>query len=341
MKTLVQYLDAIDSVPFFVIPKGSHKGLDLNTLRPAPKETLYKKIRDSHKKFPVLDHTCVECKICGYRAKQLGMHIISHGMSVESYQSQYGDVVSQESKDRVKGENNPGYGHGGKFSAYSKNFVKYQDGSAGYSIDDVVRKSNKTKEENPERQPTRIEYYLSKGMTYEEARDALAARQATFSLATCVEKYGEEDGMKRWKERQLKWCETLGSKTLREQALINHKKTPFRQIVNEHGESEAIGGRFYIIEKRGLYKFGITIRTVERRYAGLGGYRVVLDVPFESIYTAFDIEYSMKRDPELDQYRIEPTDAIHGMGWTECLRADEETILAAFKKHSLLVEAKG
>ena len=52
---------------------------------------------------------------------------------------------------------------------------------------------------------TNIEYYLNKGMSMEDAKNALHDRQSTFSYKKCIEKYGKEKGEKRFKERTKKW----------------------------------------------------------------------------------------------------------------------------------------
>jgi len=49
------------------------------------------------------------------------------------------------------------------------------------------------------------EYWLLRGCSEEEAKMAIGRKQATFSLKKCIEKYGEEEGHKRWLDRQMKW----------------------------------------------------------------------------------------------------------------------------------------
>lgn len=71
----------------------------------------------------------------------------------------------------------------------------------------------------------RIEYYLQKGMTYEEACKARAERQHTFSLEKCQKKYGKQKGKEIWEARQQKWLNTLNSKSDEEINDINRKKT--------------------------------------------------------------------------------------------------------------------
>lgn len=60
--------------------------------------------------------------------------------------------------------------------------------------------------------PTQLKWYLDKGMTEEEAKKALSERQATFSFEKCLEKYGETEGEKIFKERQLKWQKSINDK---------------------------------------------------------------------------------------------------------------------------------
>lgn len=70
----------------------------------------------------------------------------------------------------------------------------------------------------------RIEYYLQKGMTYEEARKALSKRQNTFSLEKCQKKYGKQKGKEIWEARQQNWLNTLNSKSKEEIDDINRRK---------------------------------------------------------------------------------------------------------------------
>jgi hypothetical protein len=65
--------------------------------------------------------------------------------------------------------------------------------------------------------PSNIEYWVERGFNYQQAKLKVTERQTTFSLDICVQKYGEEDGLKRFNERQIKW-------------LTNYKKTNFSKI---------------------------------------------------------------------------------------------------------------
>jgi hypothetical protein len=59
------------------------------------------------------------------------------------------------------------------------------------------------------KQPTNIEYWLSSGFSIEEAKNKLSERQHTFSLEKCVSKYGKEQGLIVWRNRQEKWLQSL------------------------------------------------------------------------------------------------------------------------------------
>jgi len=55
---------------------------------------------------------------------------------------------------------------------------------------------------------TQIGYWINKGYSKGGAEEKIKERQKTFSLDKCVEKYGEEEGQKRWRERQEKWLKS-------------------------------------------------------------------------------------------------------------------------------------
>lgn len=100
-------------------------------------------------------------------------------------------------------------GHDGKLSPWSKDFVGYE-----HLSDEDKNKARRQKCYCSDREDfdeikvacnTTLEFYLNKGMSEDEAKLALRKRQTTFSLEKCIEKYGEVEGIKRFKERQEKW----------------------------------------------------------------------------------------------------------------------------------------
>jgi very-short-patch-repair endonuclease len=80
-------------------------------------------------------------------------------------------------------------------------------------MSEIHEKTFKKFKDNPEKykskNTTNIEYYVKKGHTEEESKKLLSKRQSTFSKDICIEKYGEEDGLVVWLDRQTKWQKTL------------------------------------------------------------------------------------------------------------------------------------
>jgi len=57
--------------------------------------------------------------------------------------------------------------------------------------------------------PSNLEYWLNKGYSLEEAKVKRSEKQSTFSKQKCIEKYGEDEGLKRFTDRQNKWLNSL------------------------------------------------------------------------------------------------------------------------------------
>ena len=160
------------------------------------------------------------CKICGFAVKELAQHLLAHDTNMKNYREEFGkDLPSkpQYYRDKMKGKNNPAYNHGGKFSPFSKKFIK------GDISKETFKKAHETIKKNGGYNST-IDYYLNKGYSEEEATKLLSERQSTFSLEKCIEKHGEEKGKKVWQKRQDKWQNNLKSKPIEEQRRINKLK---------------------------------------------------------------------------------------------------------------------
>ena len=94
----------------------------------------------------------------------------------------------------------------------------------GYSEEDakvVISKNQSSAAKNVDCEkrllPSNIEYWVEKGFNYAQSKKLVSEKQRTFSLEICIEKYGEENGLKRFNERQIKW-------------LTNYKKSNFSKI---------------------------------------------------------------------------------------------------------------
>jgi len=163
----------------------------------------------------------VTCQICKKEMKELTSHIFRrHGIKAEKYKSIFSghpirsDFLLKQQSERIKGNKNPAYQHGGKYSPFSINFIHGTE-----KIEETKRKAkeNKTKD----RDNTQIEYWLKKtNGNLDEAQKLLSQRQSTFSLKSCIEKYGKENGTQIWLDRQEKWHK-------------NYKKSNFSKISQE------------------------------------------------------------------------------------------------------------
>jgi hypothetical protein len=187
-----------------------------------------------YKKKELVPDDIVTCLVCHKIMKdKLSSHLIVHQLNKKSYMELFPEAICESPNylkflsEKMKGSKNIAYNHGGKFSPFSSKFIKYQD------LSDKEKQLKKDEKQNQRISTTKtnnnftttIQYYLKKGMTYEEAQKSLTARQKTFSLDNCIEKYGEEKGKKIWNARQTKWLHTLDKKSDEEKMRINRLKT--------------------------------------------------------------------------------------------------------------------
>lgn len=207
------------------------------------------KVARTHKAFPD-GSEYVECKECGFRAKQLIQHVEKvHGIKVEEYCKKYNctrhdlstDALHKQMSEGVlkansegrcgwqKGGKNPSKTEdvkNGRKSIFSKNYKGYDglsDEEKEKRIHEACQKNVKLMNENGNN-PLRVDYYIKRGYSEEESRKLLSERQHTFSLQTCIEKYGKEEGTKIFNARQEKWQNTLSSKPFEELERIKKAK---------------------------------------------------------------------------------------------------------------------
>lgn len=151
----------------------------------------------------------VECKICGFKASTLHSHLANtHHMTSQTYIEQYGAPLCSEdfieaARKRAKSPNNPWYKHEGKFSPFSEGSLNYSKEAKSNAIKNSMANPN-----NPYAN-TKVETYIKAGLSKEEAEIARSKRQATFSLKTCIEKYGEEKGKEIFEARQIAWQKSM------------------------------------------------------------------------------------------------------------------------------------
>ena len=126
-------------------------------------------------------------------------------MKDEKYKKMFSEMFS--------GENNPN--HKSKTteeerkyrSPFSKKFIGY----VGLKDEEISEKILKLNVEISKYRinTTSIDYWINKGYYAIEAKLKLRERQSTFSLEKCINKYGEEEGIKVFNERTNKWQKSL------------------------------------------------------------------------------------------------------------------------------------
>lgn len=105
-----------------------------------------------------------------------------------------------------------------------------------------ANKFSKARKENPERysdiQPTQLAYWLRLGYSEKEAKLKLKERQVTFSKELCIKKHGYEEGLRVWKERQIKWQNTLQSRPDIEE-IHKRRANGFKKLESIYGYERA------------------------------------------------------------------------------------------------------
>ena len=232
-----------------MICKGCGKQIVKTNPRKEFCSDICKKVYFSKLKYPD-NSEYVECKICGFRAKELLQHIRKvHKVELDDYCKQhnmtkYNLMTETEHKRKSestrksalegksgwqKGGKNPAHSEecrSGRRSPWSMNYKKYdgltdEEKKARIAAHDKMCKDKMNVNHN---NPLRLDYYTSRGYSKKEAKKLLKERQSTFSLAKCIEKYGEEEGRKIFDDRQVRWQKTLNDKPIEEIERINRAK---------------------------------------------------------------------------------------------------------------------
>lgn len=113
----------------------------------------------------------------------------------------------------------------------------------GYSEKESREKIHKIQSNNSKQVKNRvsaktIDYWLNKGYSEKEAKEKLSDSQRTFSKEKCIEKYGEIEGLKLWKERQDKWQTTLHKSENLHVGFSKVSQELFKEIDNNLGKND-------------------------------------------------------------------------------------------------------
>ena len=110
----------------------------------------------------------------------------------------------------------------------------------GYSEEEAIIKAKESKSNNDRSSKGKkivkvnnklsIDYWILRGYSEEEAKNNISKLQVTFSKDKCIEKHGYKKGIKIWENRQIKWQNTLLSKSSEEIEEINLKKAFYSNL---------------------------------------------------------------------------------------------------------------
>ena len=198
----------------------------------------------------------VTCRLCGEQCKRIyGRHLKhSHNnMTTKEYKEVFpgapiaslkdkkstsknsGQHMKQEKyrkmfSEKMKGDRNPMH-HSNTTSEFRKQQspfsaefykLRFPELSEEQIADRISELANSFTQDRL--LPSNKEYWMERGHSEEEAIVLVSETQRTFSKEICIEKYGEEEGLRVWLERQEKWHKS-------------YKKSNFSKISQEMYQS--------------------------------------------------------------------------------------------------------
>jgi very-short-patch-repair endonuclease len=244
----------------------------------------------------------ITCRICGEQCSRVyGAHLKKHGYTSDQYKKEFPGAPITALKDKkntsknsgkhmqtekyrkmfsqmFKGENNPMHSSNTteqfrkEQSPYSVEFYKkrFPDMNDQEIKDKITELANSFTEERL--LPSNKEYWMKKGYSEEEAIEKVTDRQTTFSKEICIEKYGEEEGIKVWLERQEKWKKTLVNQGNLTCGYSKISQELFDEIMKYYKDDELFGiyyatynKEYYISEKGNIfYQYDFTDLNVKK-----------------------------------------------------------------------------
>ena len=172
-------------------------------------------------------------------------------------------------------------------------------------------------------------------MTLEEAQLALSERQGVCSPAKFIERYGEEEGLKRQLEWRKKWKDTNDAKSDQEKLEINRSKRALTNFTYRDYFDEDQEAHLYFVKLRCLlsgttfYKIGATTKehTIDR--FNYDKYDIeVLDVLAES--PRYKVRYIGEKEGKIHSILKNKFGNFNlGRtfdGWTECYALSENQV---------------
>lgn len=133
----------------------------------------------------------VECAICGLRSRDLVSHVTRiHKIKGADYKERFESPLvskglSKFKSEKILGENNPGFQHGGKFSPWSKKSEFYSEESKNKAV------QNRTS-------ITQLDWWIERGFTEEDYRNFQSTRLENKTI---------EEKLEIRRSKQLTWFE--------------------------------------------------------------------------------------------------------------------------------------
>jgi len=111
-------------------------------------------------------------------------------------------------------------------------------------FNDIHQKTWYKRRNNPELyqdvNTTQIGYWMKKGLSEDDAKEKIKERQRTFTLKSCIDKYGDDEGLKIFNNRQEKWSAKVENL---------YKQGKFTRFTKEHYSSGEIELFDYLSDK--------------------------------------------------------------------------------------------
>lgn len=114
-----------------------------------------------------------------------------------------------------------------------------------YGNEEGVKKFKKLKKSQGLNSKRRVEYWINKGYSREEAEEKVSESQSTFSLKKCIEKYGEEEGKRIFTDRQNRWQDSLTNNGNLKRGFSKISQDLFYTLLNYYDNNEKKDIKFW------------------------------------------------------------------------------------------------
>ncbi len=195
------------------------------------------KLAKKNQRLENQDH--FECPVCHQKMRQMSAkHARMHGYTTakEMQVALNMPMITCESMRAAnRGENNPSYQHGGKYSKFSKKFIHGYDAAWHKNHNKNI---SKLRNENKVLFKSNIEYWDAKHPDDAELAMTEYKKSQIRDLNHFIEKYGEEEGKIRHRNKTEKWIKTMSDKPEEERMRINQSKIRKSYCFMSKGENE-------------------------------------------------------------------------------------------------------